>query len=279
MSYGFGANGGGGVVLYTGFLDEVMQLNSVQSPPESPISPPRTQATSIWSTLLGGLNTRDSRSPNSSPHDSSNSQTPTREQTAALATLLAHEMSHLILAHHLETLSSGTILVPTVTGIFSDFLRVILFPLSFIGGPFVSDAIADAGKVGIGEMSKHGEACTSRKLELEADLVSVRLMSLAGFDPKSALSFWEGRLDDNGALDADLLGDCAYNKGPEGMAGSYWSPHSGSVTGSSAGPSHPLGAERVRRLRDELGRWEMEREKVRKTGMTDGASGHPTRPA
>lgn len=126
-------------------------------------------------------------------------------------------------------------------------------------GPFISDALADASKLGMREMSKASESCTSRELELEADKVSVRLMSLAGFDPRRAIDFWEGRLDDMWALDADAV----RHSGAMPTA-SFWSPHApANADGEHSPGSHPLGSERVRRLRQELDRWDVEREKFR----------------
>jgi Zn-dependent protease with chaperone function len=125
-------------------------------------------------------------------------------------------------------------------------------------GPFISDALADASKLGMREVSRASESCTSRELELEADKVSVRLMSLAGFDPRRAIDFWEDRLNDMWALDAD-----AVRHSGAMPTGSFWSPHAPtSEKGERVHSSHPLGSERVRRLRRELDRWDKEREKL-----------------
>jgi Zn-dependent protease with chaperone function len=126
-------------------------------------------------------------------------------------------------------------------------------------GPFISDALADASKLGMREMSRASESCTSRELELEADKVSVRLMSLAGFDPRRAIDFWEDRLNDTWALDADAI----RHSGAMPTA-SFWSPHPpASEKRERIHSSHPLGSERVRRLRRELDRWDEEREKLK----------------
>src|SRR5262245_21900244 len=90
FSYGFGPDGAGGVVVYSGFINDVLS----RVPPSSePVQ------VSWWESLTGGLfsPSRPLR-PN-----------PTAEQTSELAILLAHELAHLVLSHHLETLSSGTI--------------------------------------------------------------------------------------------------------------------------------------------------------------------------
>lgn len=123
FSYGFGPGGSGGIVLYTGFLDEVLSLTcdgkaTVEKGSESPPGPSPSWLQSLFG--FGSL-TKSSRMPSGTP------ESITAEQTSALATLMAHELSHLVLSHHLETLSSG-IFIPIITGIFIDFARVIIFP-------------------------------------------------------------------------------------------------------------------------------------------------------
>ncbi|KAF9514938.1 hypothetical protein BS47DRAFT_1372180 [Hydnum rufescens UP504] len=232
FSYGFGANGAGGLVLYTGFLDDVLRKYGA---PQVSSNPKKSFAFIFRLSVTS----------------------PTDEQTSALATLLAHELAHLVLSHHLETLSSGSILVPTLSGMVVDFARVILFPITFLFGPFVGDALADVSKIGMGKVSSKTESCTSRQLELEADLISVRLMSLAGFSPHRAVEFWESRLDDNEALDADL--QSASPAKLHDSSSSFWNPHA-NYDGDL--DSHPIGSERVRRLKDELDRWAQARQNV-----------------
>ena len=99
---------------------------------------------------------------------------PTEKQTNELAILLAHEMAHLILSHHLESLSSFEVVVPGALSIFSDIVRVLIFPFTALLGPFVNDAVAQLGKVGSGELAKLSEYCTTKRQELEADIVSTR---------------------------------------------------------------------------------------------------------
>lgn len=159
FSYGFGPDGGGGVVVYSGFLDDVLSKGQCEPATQQP------KNTSWWSYLFGSLGTTPPRP--SHP-------VPTAEQTSELAILLAHELAHLVLSHHLETLSSATIIMPGVLSIVSDVVRAFLFPITMLFGPFVNDAVAQLGKVGSGEMSRLGEYCTTAKQEVEADVVSAR---------------------------------------------------------------------------------------------------------
>jgi len=187
FSYGFGPEGAGGIVVFSGFLDDILSPNRNAAPAssesessngqsaasdrrdgasESPQPPATDGTTSVWTRLFGGL-------PLAAPPPPAQHR-PTPEQTADLAILLAHELSHLVLSHHLETLSSITIFVPGVLSLLSDFIRALVFPVTMLLGPFVNDAVADLGKAGSGELSKLGEYCTSMKQEVEADVVSAR---------------------------------------------------------------------------------------------------------
>jgi hypothetical protein len=168
FSYGFGPDGAGGIVIYSGFLDDILSKNAQPTEPNGSGSGSAVQpaATSFWSKLFGGL--FFAAPPLPAQHH------PTTEQTTDLAILLAHELSHLVLSHHLETLSSMTIFVPGVLSLVSDFIRAFVFPITMLFGPFVNDAFADLGKAGSGELSKLGEYCTSMKQEVEADVVSAR---------------------------------------------------------------------------------------------------------
>ncbi|KDQ19273.1 hypothetical protein BOTBODRAFT_102457, partial [Botryobasidium botryosum FD-172 SS1] len=230
FSYGFGGNGAGGVVLYTGFLDEVL-ATAIPEAVEAPKAPP-----SVWS-LVSGSRTGSAPRP-----------APTPEQTTRVAMLLAHELSHLLLAHHLETLTKGTVLLPSVTSILSDLMRTVLFPFTFFFGPFVNDALHDLAKSGLDKIQQMGEACASRTLESEADLVSIRLLALAGFDPQGALDFWENRLltPNEKAEQSPVPGVPAERSATPFLSG---------LLRDTINGSHPEGHERLRKLKEELDRW------------------------
>ena len=163
FSYGFGPDGGSGIVVYSGFLDDIF----AKMPPQYGTSPSPKQ--SFLSKFFGGIFSNTS----SPPHP-----IPTEEQTAELAILLAHEMAHLILCHHLESLSSVTVIVPGTLSIASDVIRVLIFPFTMLFGPFVNDAVAQLGKAGSLELAKISEHCTSARQEIEADVVSARQVLL-----------------------------------------------------------------------------------------------------
>jgi Zn-dependent protease with chaperone function len=156
FSYGFGPGGAGGVVVYTGFIDEVLHNTPPYAPQLNMVAPP---SNSLFATLFGSIL--------SAPRRTSYYQ-PTEQQTSELAVLLAHELAHLLLAHHLETLSSTSILFPSVLSIFTDVARTILFPITMLFGPFVNDALAQIGKTHSGELGSLSEMCAGRKLEIEA---------------------------------------------------------------------------------------------------------------
>ncbi|KAJ1308079.1 hypothetical protein OPQ81_002144 [Rhizoctonia solani] len=238
LSYGFGGDGGGGIVVYSGFLDEVLGSSTPQ---------PKLESNKSW--FSGLFSTTDNTTP-AVPQ-------PTPEQTKKLATLLAHELSHLLLSHHLETLSSGTIFLPSVIGIISDVVRVLLFPITMVMGPFVNDAVANFTKVGLDDIARSGSTCQSRELEFEADMVSARILASAGFDPRCAIEFWEGRqLSPRTEPPPDTADPSLRVVTPlPSVPGTFWTSR------SSAGvdDSHPLDLARVHKLRKELKRWEREK--------------------
>ena len=193
FSYGFGPDGGGGIVVYSGFLDNILSktCSSESSTPPHPSSSSSSSSSSWLSSVFGSFLSLSSLSPSPSSSSSSSSPSPhhvpTPEQTSELAILLAHELAHLILSHHLESLSSGGVAVPAVLSIIADVVRAVLFPVTMILGPFVNDALAQIGKVGSGEIARLGESCSSMKQEVEADVVSARYTSCFLYLPVKSL--------------------------------------------------------------------------------------------
>jgi hypothetical protein len=116
FSYGFGGKGAGGIVVFTGLLDNILRERSPPSSPE-----PREPQSSFWSLIRSIL------SPNPLPQ---RPQIPTDEQTLHLACVLAHEMGHLLLSHHLETLSQQQVLWPSILGLSMDLLRAFIWPFT-----------------------------------------------------------------------------------------------------------------------------------------------------
>ena len=159
FSYGFGPDGGSGIVVYTGFLEDIIAKNPSPPSPVTESTPPK-RFSLLW--LFGDV------------PSISTQPIPTEEQTAELAILLAHEIAHLILSHHLESLSSVEVMIPGAMSIISDIIRVLIFPFTAIFGPFVNDAVAQLGKVSTGELAKISEYCTTKNQEIEADTVSMR---------------------------------------------------------------------------------------------------------
>ncbi|KAG6851106.1 hypothetical protein H0H93_000986 [Arthromyces matolae] len=227
FSYGFGPDGGGGIVVYSGFLDDVLSRTPMNNPP--PIEEPKSWFASLFKSIFSSPPPRH--------------PTPSQEQTTELAILLAHELSHLVLSHHLESLSSTTVIVPGTISILTDVVRVILFPLTMLFGPFVNDAVAQLGKVGSGELVKVGELCTSVHQEIEADVVSARLLAHAGFDARHAIKFWEVR-----SSESEHPVECSKQQ--------YQNER---LVRRIVGETHPVVHKRIEALKSELRRWENER--------------------
>ncbi|KIJ14456.1 hypothetical protein PAXINDRAFT_156119 [Paxillus involutus ATCC 200175] len=243
FSFGFGPDGACGVVVYSGFLDDILaKAPSRNTPYDTSSTRHLPEEASWWAHLFGSLFAVSPVITAAPSHP-----IPTEEQTAELAILLAHEVAHLVLSHHLETLSSGTIIVPAIISMVADFARALLFPITMLFGPFVNDAVAQLGKVGSGELIKLGEYCTSVSQEIEADVVSARLLAHAGFDARSAVAFWESRQN------APKSAECST------VAQSH-NPRTGwTLVRQIMGSSHPVNEVRIEKLKSELVRWELEK--------------------
>jgi hypothetical protein len=122
LSMGWGSDGAGGVVVYTGILDSIL-ADSVPPPPPTEETP--QEPTSWFRSLFGASPHRPTPVITHTPPP-----VPTEEQTIRLACVLAHELAHLLLAHHLEALSASQVLIPNVTGLASDLIRTLIFPVT-----------------------------------------------------------------------------------------------------------------------------------------------------
>lgn len=139
MSYGFGDGGSGGVVVYTGILDEILSgkgdggreleegRGAVMEPQQVELQPPESRG--FFASLFTPSAQTITRRPTSNRVFAPQPE-PTEEQTLQLALVLAHELSHLVLSHHLESLSWSEIVVPSAAGLGGDILRTIFYPLT-----------------------------------------------------------------------------------------------------------------------------------------------------
>lgn len=251
FSYGFGGKGAGGIVIFTGLLDEILAHNG--APPPEPEPPkPRGFFDSLFSAA-------------SRPAPMKHAE-PTEDQTLHLAMVLAHEMGHLLLSHHLETLSHQQVLWPSVLGLQIDIIRAIIWPFTIFFGPAVNDALASMGRTTAEEMTERfGHVGFERRHEYEADFTGLRyvyvelggvclctdvprVLAHAAFDPRRAVENFAGSvasLEEIGNDEHSLLDMIK-----------FWS-----------WSGHPSPTDRADAMRGELDRWkeydEGEQEKLR----------------
>lgn len=201
MSYGFGDGGSGGVVIYTGIMDEILAKtpDAEEQPSAQSVNIQRSQyiKPDLKIGWFAGLRTSLGFSTSTAykptvleTQPSPTIPVPTDEQTLQLALILAHELSHLVLSHHLESLSWSEVVLPNATGLGGDLVRTILYPITFFLGPFVNDKIKDITKRKAEETSAYSDVHFSVKQEREADVVSLRLLAYAGFNPEAAVKYW-----------------------------------------------------------------------------------------
>ncbi|KAI5996739.1 hypothetical protein EDD15DRAFT_2387139 [Pisolithus albus] len=241
FSYGFGPDGASGIVVYSGFLDDILAKSS----DDNTTSPQQKPEESSW--WAQGF--RSFFSPSASNSTVKPYPTPTKDQTTYLAILLAHEVAHLLLSHQLKSLSSSAVVVPVVISMFADIAHTFLgtLPTTALPGPIVSDAIARLEKAGSDELSKLGEYRTTVSQEIEADVVSARLLAHAGFDARQTVAFWESRQNSTETTDPSPTA-------PSDVHGTGWI-----LADRIMGISRPVNGVRIERLKNELTRWELEK--------------------
>lgn len=201
-----------------------------------------------------------------------------REQEEALAILLAHELAHLVLSHTIESYASTTLLWPQLEKLGWDMLRVFIYPLTMVLGPFVQDAISATVKVGMEEsgglLPALNSSCESRAMEFEADQVALRLLANSGIDPRSSVDFWEKRLVkrvnaniSTTAHDTDthvgshythnhVASSHASTSGVLDRVVAITAASSTKSTSESFASTHPADEDRIIAIRRELARWQ-----------------------
>ncbi|WVQ99511.1 hypothetical protein IAU59_006647 [Kwoniella sp. CBS 9459] len=243
FSYGFGGKRAGGIVVFTGLLDSILKDQPAdRASPEAPASPKPSKGffSRLFSSSPSAVNSRQR------PHEQ-----PTEEQTLHLACVLAHEMGHLLLSHHLETLSQQQVLWPSLLGLTMDLFRAFIWPFTVFLGPTVNDALANMGRTSTEELvDRYGEIGFQWIHEYEADLAGLRILALAGYNPHAALSHLESVTD-------------LHEIQPIDKAEASWT---GSLFKLWTRATHPSVEKRTQAIRDELARWEMEAEKEKEKG-------------
>ncbi|KAM0749017.1 hypothetical protein T439DRAFT_382101 [Meredithblackwellia eburnea MCA 4105] len=278
FSFGFGPDQVGGgtmgsaegrrgvIVVYSGFLDEILSRPHV--PTSLSIPAPTPAPASTTSSFF--------RKPQQQPQYQyqdlttvpSASELPTPLQTKSLAVLLSHELAHLVLSHTLESYASTSLLVPQLSKLGSDVLRTLIYPVTALLGPFLNDSIGASLNVGaqggFGILGRVVNSCGSRVLEQEADVVALRLLAHSGIDPHHALNFWEDRLSTPPPSITPTPSTTTAPPPPPSNANTshllrLHSPetkHSHDEEACGFLRTHPVNEERVQRLRDELREWE-----------------------
>ncbi|OCF32948.1 hypothetical protein I316_05286 [Kwoniella heveanensis BCC8398] len=235
FSYGFGGKRAGGIVVFTGLLDSILKDKSATAELSINEPAPPSASKGFFSSLFStSSSTSSSRRPQNQP---------TEEQTLHLACVLAHEMGHLLLSHHLETLSQQQVLWPSLLGLTMDLVRAFIWPFTVFLGPTVNDALANMGRTSTEELvDRYGEIGFQWVHEYEADLAGLRILALSGYNPHAALSHFESVTD-------------LHEIQPIDKAESSWT---GSLFKLWTRATHPSTEKRTQAIKDELERWEKE---------------------
>ncbi|WRT66538.1 uncharacterized protein IL334_003497 [Kwoniella shivajii] len=247
FSYGFGGKRAGGIVVFTGLLDMVLRdTTNVVDLDEIPKEPVKSK--SFFSSLFSSSTPTSNRQPHSQP---------TEEQTLRLACVLAHEMGHLLLSHHLEALSQQQVLWPSILGFTMDLVRAFIWPITWFLGPTLNDALANMGRTSTDELvERFGELGFQYVHEYEADLAGLRILALAGYEPQKTLTYFSTSV-------ADLHEIQPVKKLTEDNT---WT---GSMFKLWTRATHPSPEQRKEAIKDELDRWKREREKEEQSELAN----------
>lgn len=187
-----------------------------------------------------------------------------------LRVLLSHELSHLVLGHTLEFHIQQNHLWPRVRSLAVDTVRALVYPITSCLGPFFNDALFNSLSVlnSVPPPSASDSwalSCASQTMEIEADLVGLRLLAASSVDPHVALEFWQRRLDQQALLGEEAEEPLVHGHVPTlNSQKVHLHPHSGEKV--SKRPSqrqdtggqrtHPLDEKRIQSIRDQLTQWE-----------------------
>ncbi|WWC70167.1 uncharacterized protein I206_104115 [Kwoniella pini CBS 10737] len=240
FSYGFGGKRAGGIVVYTGMLDSILKPKINLTEDQEEIEQTKSKR-GFFSSLFS--------SPSTSANARQSVTQPTEEQTLHLACVLSHEMGHLLLSHHLETLSQQQVLWPSVLGLTMDLVRAFIWPFTWFLGPTVNDALANMGRTSTEELAdKYGQIGFQYIHEYEADLAGIRILALAGFDPNKALSYFTTSVADLHEIQPIELKN-------KNLLENSWT---GSMFKLWTRATHPTPNQRREAIEKELLRWEKE---------------------
>ncbi|KAG0758703.1 hypothetical protein G6F16_007691 [Rhizopus arrhizus] len=107
----------------------------------------------------------------------------TEGDTERMAVILAHEMAHTLQRHIAD--KHGIV---KLMSMFNDIARCLLWMVTDILGPHINQ---DIGVFTSTFITLESETTYNRQLEKEADLVGLKLMAKAGYDPRKAIETWQ----------------------------------------------------------------------------------------
>ncbi|OBZ91817.1 Metalloendopeptidase OMA1, mitochondrial [Choanephora cucurbitarum] len=107
--------------------------------------------------------------------------------TNRMAVILSHEIAHSIQSHFVEQHAFASLLL-----MLGDILRGVFWMFTESLGPFINQKINESISLLV---ALETETTYNRRCEKEADLVGLRMMAKAGYDPRVAIEVWERFLE------------------------------------------------------------------------------------
>ncbi|KAI8137467.1 peptidase family M48-domain-containing protein [Fennellomyces sp. T-0311] len=162
--------------------------------------------------------------------------------TDRLAVILSHEIAHSLQRHFVEQNGFQSLLL-----MLTDITRAALWMFTEPFGPYVNQKIDEAIKLLI-EGGK--ERSYNRALEQEADLVGLKLLAKAGYNPEAAIEVWEMMArHQNEALEyAEEMAERPKRQNLEIAAAEYME----NLIDNWFGSTHPPHTERIEYMREHM---------------------------
>ncbi|ORX58803.1 hypothetical protein DM01DRAFT_1333423 [Hesseltinella vesiculosa] len=172
--------------------------------------------------------------------------------TDRMAVILSHEMAHHVQRHFVETHGFVSLLL-----MLGDITRGVFWVVTESLGPYVNQKINDAIRQFVDLKS---ETTYNRQLEREADLVGLKFLAKAGYDPRVALDVWNrmALLDEEikALEERQLLEQQAAATDDPATSASLASPSVGDMLDSFLsmwfGSTHPPSAERLTYMQEHM---------------------------
>ncbi|KAI9494232.1 hypothetical protein BDB00DRAFT_787280 [Zychaea mexicana] len=160
--------------------------------------------------------------------------------TDRLAVILSHEIAHSMQRHFVEQNGLESLLLMV-----ADIARAVFWMFTEPLGPYVNQKIDQAVSVLIANSS---ERSYNRVLEQEADLIGLKLLAKAGYNPEAAIEVWQSMAQQR----EEMTDESVYEEQPRENLEIAAAEYLDSLISNWFGSTHPPNDERVQYMRENM---------------------------